>query len=162
MKPKFILFIFSVFIFLSSCIDKVVKSCGAKCEDHGFCDVTTGTCDCDMGYEGTDCDIETRARFLGNYQVKQDSAGTIKNYTCIISNGPGSFGPYGITITALNGSSLDCRVGSNNSINVELGSGSFFNVSGSGNLSGSTINLSVVFNPSGSAPAYTMQYVLTK
>jgi hypothetical protein len=162
MKKILLVFTVSSLILISSCVDKIVKSCGAKCEDHGFCDVTTGTCDCDMGYEGTDCDVETRARFLGSYQVKQDSAGTIKNYTCIISNGPGSFGPYGITITALNGSSLDCRVSSNNTINVELGSGSFFNVSGSGSLSGSTINLSVVFDPSGSAPAYTMQYVLTK
>ncbi|MBK7763402.1 MAG: hypothetical protein IPI46_08505 [Bacteroidetes bacterium] len=147
---------------LSSCLEKVLKNCDAACENHGFCDETTGTCDCDMGYEGTNCDIETRARFLGNYNVLEDSSGTIKNYTCIVSNGKGAYGPYGITITSLNGSSIDGKVTENNSINLDHGSGDFFNVQGSGNLNGNTINLNIVFTPNGFNPTYTKIFTLTK
>lgn len=162
MKKRSYLFVVLVLAF-SSCVDKVVKSCGSTCEIHGFCDVTSGTCDCDMGYEGTNCDVETRARFLGAYSVKQDSSGSIKNYSCIISNGPASMGAKAITITALNGSSLDCTVSSNNSLNVELGNGGgFFKVSGSGLLNGNTITLNCTFDPTGSAATYNMAFTLTK
>lgn len=162
MKKRSYLFVVLVLAF-SSCVDKVVKSCGSTCEVHGFCDVTSGTCDCDMGYEGTNCDVETRARFLGAYSVKQDSSGSIKNYSCIISNGPASMGAKAITITALNGSSLDCTVSSNNSLNVELGNGGgFFKVSGSGLLNGNTITLNCTFDPTGSAATYIMAFTLTK
>ena len=47
-----------------------IFACSDPCDDvdcgvNGTC--VEGTCDCDEGYEGTFCETETRAKFLGTY-----------------------------------------------------------------------------------------------
>jgi hypothetical protein len=47
------------------------QSCKDACKDvecnNGTCD--EGTCICETGYEGTNCDAEMRAKFFGTYRV---------------------------------------------------------------------------------------------
>lgn len=40
------------------------------CSNHGNC--SDGNCLCDSGYEGSNCGIETRAKFLGTYLGLQE------------------------------------------------------------------------------------------
>lgn len=93
---------------------------GDKCKDvncgvHGTC--LEGTCNCDAGYEGTQCQTVSRDKTLGNWTVKAscaiDSCGTIvpanadncpQNYTVSISSATDiqkfkvkNFGNYGQT-----------------------------------------------------------------
>lgn len=63
MKHYLTLTVFFLSLFLFSCTDPCQDvSCGANgvCED--------GTCLCDDGYEGTNCEIEARTQYLGTYE----------------------------------------------------------------------------------------------
>lgn len=142
-----------------SCIKSPVKNCDPLCEVNGTCNLVTGTCDCNEGYEGVNCEIETRARFLGTYAVKQDSSGVIKNYTCIIANGSGN--AYTISLSSLNNASFNATVAKNNTVTIEDFNAEFIQISGSGNLNGNTLTLNVNFKPNFD-PAYTLLFTLTK
>ncbi|MBS1589341.1 MAG: hypothetical protein JST52_06965 [Bacteroidetes bacterium] len=161
MKSNALLFLVVMLSFLPllSCNKSPVKGCDSTCEIHGTCDYATGKCDCNSGYEGTNCEIETRARFVGNYAVKQDSSGTIKTYNCIISSGTGN--PYSISIAALNNASFQATVSAGNSITISDFNPEFIEIRGSGNLSGNVISLNITFKPNFN-PAYTLNFTLTK
>ena len=45
------------------------------CLNEGICE--SGDCDCPLGYEGTTCETESRAKFLGSYLY---DSGTCNNY----------------------------------------------------------------------------------
>ncbi len=71
-KNLFLLFALALGVFVS------LNSCGEKdaCEDkdcgNGIC--VDGTCDCDAGYEydaDGNCNVETRAKLFGNYEVTE-------------------------------------------------------------------------------------------
>lgn len=70
------LFIFGAFLAVTT------TSCGDKCKDvecnTGTC--LDGTCECSDGFEGTNCEIEWSAKFIGSYlgtdNVTASTAGT--------------------------------------------------------------------------------------
>lgn len=121
---------------LTSC--EVDPCSDVECGDNGTC--VDGDCVCDAGYEGTDCDTESRAKFIGTYNVTE--ACTSGNYTysisattsatgitsIIISN----FGDYGVNVTGtVSGSNLTIA-------NQTVGGGTF---SGSGQISGNILTI---------------------
>lgn len=75
------LFLLPAFIF-GAFLAVTTTSCGDKCKDvecnTGTC--LDGTCECGDGYEGTNCEIEWSAKFLGSYLgsdvVTASTAGT--------------------------------------------------------------------------------------
>ena len=77
-KKLFILPLFLIGAFLSV----TTTSCGDNCKDvecnTGTC--LDGTCECGDGFEGTNCEIEWSAKFVGTYlgsdNVTASSAGT--------------------------------------------------------------------------------------
>lgn len=161
MKPTNYIFAFGMICLtiLAACGKTTINNCDTACELHGSCNPINNTCDCDAGYEGVNCTTETRARFIGNYAVRQDSNGVIKNYTCIIANGSGM--SNSISIAALNNASFQATVATNNSISISDFNADFIQITGAGNLSGNTINLNITFKPN-FAPAYTLAFTLTK
>ena len=62
MKLSSILFALSFLIFVG-CKDECD---GVECSDNGTC--VEGTCVCDAGYDGSNCETELRLGFLGNYE----------------------------------------------------------------------------------------------
>lgn len=62
------LFLLPAFIF-GAFLMTTTTSCGDKCKDvecnTGTC--LDGTCECSDGFEGTNCEIEWSAKFLGSY-----------------------------------------------------------------------------------------------
>lgn len=109
-----------------------------ECGDNGTC--VDGDCQCDTGYEGTDCDTEERAKFIGTYNVTE--ACTSGNYTYSITTATSAsgittiiisnFGDYGVNVTAtVNGSNLTIA-------NQTVGGGTF---SGTGQISGNILTI---------------------
>lgn len=153
-------FCLSLFLLATtSCKKSLIKNCDAACDLHGYCDLTTGTCNCESGYEGVNCETETRSRFTGAYSVVQDSNGVIKNYNCIIANGTGS--AYTISISALNNASFDATVAANNTISISDFDAQFIQITGAGTMTGNQIDLNITFKPNFD-PAYTLKFKLTK
>ena len=62
------LFILPLFLF-GAFLAVTTTSCGDNCKDvecnTGTC--LDGTCECGVGYEGTNCEIESSGKFVGNY-----------------------------------------------------------------------------------------------
>lgn len=66
MKKSLLSFLAGAAIFavsLSSCTSDPCKD--VNCGTNGTC--VEGNCECDPGYEGTSCETEMRAKFLGTY-----------------------------------------------------------------------------------------------
>ena len=71
-------------------------------------DCVSGVCACDLGYEGTDCDIKSVTKFVGSYSVVDLCDTLVYNYNSIIAassttvNGLiiTNFGGFGSTLTA--------------------------------------------------------------
>jgi hypothetical protein len=73
------------------CVALFIASCGTtdKCEsvncNSGIC--VDGTCQCDAGYEGTNCSSLINQKYLGSWKVVEnpcayDSCGKITNISC--------------------------------------------------------------------------------
>ncbi len=85
----FPLFIFGAFLAVTS------TSCADKCKDvecnTGTC--LDGTCECGAGYEGTNCEIEWSAKFIGSY-LGQD-------VVTVSTSVPSNVGTYPLTKPAV-------------------------------------------------------------
>ena len=112
------------------------------CQNGGTCD--EGTCLCATGYEGTNCETEVRAKFVGSYSVQESCQSG--NYTfsmSVTSSSTGvsniiinNFYDIGISVSAsITGNSVTIP---NQTINDQ---GVAFTVSGSGQLSGNILTL---------------------
>jgi hypothetical protein len=55
-----------------------------SCLNGGTCN--EGTCACAAGYEGTDCGIEQRAKFIATYNFNESCTSGPYSYTCSISS----------------------------------------------------------------------------
>ena len=70
----------SIFCFLSAVYVSCTKpgpkpSCnGVVCKNGGYCN--RGACTCSVGWEGTDCGIESIARYIGTWDVDQRIIGS--------------------------------------------------------------------------------------
>ncbi len=146
-----LLFLFTLLTQITSCVKdpcgNVVCSNGGHCHD--------GTCTCPLFYEGTNCTIEWRTKWLGNY------SGTL--------TGGGSSSTESLTI--INGSSVDklsflgligdltVDVATSGSIGIPsqtiYDSGIAYVFVGSGAISGNHITLTILVTASGSTITFT-------
>lgn len=111
------LFKFLLVVALSS---TVLTSCkeddpceGVSCLNGGTC--ANGTCDCDAGFEGSDCGTQMRTKFIAAYSVTEScTSGNFSYDISIVTSASGvsnviinNFGGYGITATGtVNGKTL--------------------------------------------------------
>lgn len=141
--PKKILSLLSLFLIL------VVSSCKDECDDvnclnGGRCD--DGDCICATGFEGSECQTETRAKFFGTYNAIESCSESgnftyqinittsAANATTVLIN---NFYGVGATVNAtVSGSALTIP---NQTVSVSGESATF---SGSGQLSGNILTLS--------------------
>jgi len=69
---------FGMFMF-QSCTDECKD---VTCLNGGVCDEATGDCICATGYEGVECEVEMRTKFIADYNVTDNCEGT---YTSAIT-----------------------------------------------------------------------------
>ena len=135
----FILLVAGTF-FMPACNKDACKD--VNCGANGIC--IDGTCECDPGYEGTNCEIESRAKFLGTWTA---------NDNCTSSGTPS----YIVTISTSTTNAQSVRIANfwdafqnavnatitGNTINIPLQEpdNDDFTVSGSGTINGNTITL---------------------
>lgn len=112
------------------------------CQNGGTCE--EGICLCATGYEGTNCETEIRAKFLGSYTVSEScQSGNYSFSLSITSSSAGvsniiinNFYDIGINVSAtINGNSVTIP---NQTIND---GGVALTISGSGQLSGNILTL---------------------
>ncbi len=93
-------------VFFASCSEDKCKN--VTCQNLGTC--IDGACECASGYEGTNCETLSRAKFLGNYTFDEtpssEPAGT--NYPNTFSSGTANnemiisnFGGYSTAIVTV-------------------------------------------------------------
>ncbi|MGB0368432.1 MAG: calcium-binding EGF-like domain-containing protein [Flavobacteriales bacterium] len=114
------------------------------CGDNGTC--VEGDCECDLGYEGTNCETLTNAAFVGSFNVTE---------TCSQSTDT-----YAVTVAATNATTLtisniyDAGLVVNGTINADGGVSIASQPFGTGTISGSvttnggviTINFTIAVN----------------
>src|ERR1043165_3643326 len=124
---------FVTVMFFNACTSDPCKD--VICQNGGNC--SSGTCVCTAGYEGTNCEIESRTKFFGTYSAHDVCDTSNFNYNPIIatsSTGVTSVivtNPFavGVTVTVtatIDGSTITIPTGS---------SGNGYTFSGSGTLS---------------------------
>lgn len=149
------------FMFTPACGDS--DACkDVDCGTYGTC--FDGDCVCDDGYEiGASgvCDTESRAKFIGNYNVSETCGGPADTYSSGISNGTSvtqvtisNFGNSGLNVTAnISGDELTVP-----STDLVIG-GNTVTVSGSGTIVGNVLTLN--YSASG-AVSFSCTAVMTK
>ncbi|MEM7655930.1 MAG: calcium-binding EGF-like domain-containing protein [Bacteroidota bacterium] len=82
-------------VLVSACQDPCTQT---TCENGGTC--LEGNCQCEVGYEGNNCELEIRAPLLGHYQLQQScNSSEVAPYSCAIA--PHWRGPLFIEFTNL-------------------------------------------------------------
>lgn len=117
---------------------------------NGTC--VSGICDCDAGYEGSDCGTESRAQFIGTYSVSGTVAcevtpdGTITNAVLSITNSASD-----VTKIVINFAGQLTIIGTvtGSSVTIESQTVGSFTYTGNGTVSGNNITMTLnEFDPS--------------
>ena len=130
----------STALFFSSCKDECKD---VTCNNGGVC--VEGACDCAVGYEGTDCSTEIRAKFIGTYTVSGTVAcpvtgsGTIPSTSLVITNSSASNTKIAINLLGVN---LTATV-NGSSFTIDQSTQNNFTYTGSGSISGSNLTLTL-------------------
>jgi len=148
---KIKLFAFAVMTVLSVASVTYFNSCkkdpckDVVCNNGGTC--VDGTCSCTTGYEGTNCETDSRDKFVGQWKANETgSVGGAFTYTATVAKGSNS----NLTITNFTAAGASCVFSgsadqSKMMISAQTVCGySISNVSAS--LSGSTITISYTAN----------------
>lgn len=155
--------------FLLGSISLGIQSCtkdpceNVVCQNGGVseADGEDCLCDCEIGYEGDRCELEVRARFMGNYLASgsDNQGGSYTNWTVILSNSSSSVNKFlinlqnaGITLTA----TLNAEGTGYTLEPATIGGYSF---SGSGTLTSTTMTLTL--NETEIATSTTVVYNFT-
>lgn len=124
------------------------NACTDACKDvtcvNGEC--VDGDCDCDTGYEGTDCSTEQRAKFIGSSNLSGTVAcpvsgnGSFPSTSFTMANSSGDVSKFTITGAGL---TLTATLDGSNSFVISNQTVGNFDYTGSGSLSGTTFNLTL-------------------
>ena len=139
--------------FLGGCKKDPCKD--VTCQNGGSC--VDGSCVCPAGFEGTNCEVSTRAKFLGLYNVTETCPCEVYSYQFTISAGSSSataiiidnishWGPVNGTVS---GNSLTIPT------QQAFDSGFSITVTGSGQLSGNILNMSYTLSADGESDSCT-------
>jgi len=128
------------FLTIVSC--KEDETCTADTCVNGSC--STGTCICSNGYEGSECDTEQRAKFLGLFSFSENCNGPTFNYAASISKGSTVDGVILNDFYALPNTTITAKVyGQNITIPQQtiVHDGNEYSINGSGSISGNVLTL---------------------
>ena len=130
----------STALFFSSCKDECKD---VTCNNGGVC--VEGACDCAVGYEGTDCSTETRAKFVGTYTVTGTAtcpvtgSGPISSTSLVITNSSTANTKIAINVLGVN---LTATV-SGSSFTIDQSTQDNFTYTGNGSISGNNLTINI-------------------
>ncbi len=143
----------STVAFLGACKKDACKD--VTCQNGGSC--TDGSCVCPAGFEGSNCEVSTRAKFLGFYNVTETCPGEVYSYTFTITAGPSS--ATAIIIDNITGWGPITGTVSGNGLTIPTQQvtemGDIVTVVGSGQISGNTLNMSYTLSADGESTSCT-------
>ena len=112
------------------------------CNNGGTC--TDGTCSCVAGFEGTNCDTESRTKIFGSFLLSgTDSDGdTYTNINTTVSTSSSSATKFifSVPLAAL---SLTCTMTGANTFTIDQTTVSGVTTTGSGTYNGTTLTISI-------------------
>lgn len=151
-----LVFLALMFIGCDECRD---VDCGA----NGSCD--EGDCICDAGYEGSSCETEERAKFIGNWSGPSLCAGEVGSANVVVSPGTDvtkvTFFPAEDTSLNIEGI-IDGSTMTVANVSATNSEGITFNVSGNGTINAAgTMDLELLFLVDGYLPT-DCSYTLSK
>ena len=128
---------------LNSCTEDKCKD--VVCSNGGVC--MDGTCYCEAGYEGTTCQTEQRAKFLGSYSVSSGSVSCDSTGNSNISQGTSvSISISSSSVSKVSivfaGISLSGNVNGSN-VTLDQATLNNFTYSGTGSINGNTLTMSI-------------------
>jgi hypothetical protein len=124
----------------NSCKKEKQDPCeGITCQNGGWC--YDGSCKCTLGYEGTNCETESRAKFIGSDSVSS---------SCSVTKWKSTIASTSVTKLTLKdlygfpGINVNADLTSSTEFNIPLqtvsdGASHTIKISGSGSISGNTI-----------------------
>ncbi len=74
---------------MTSCDEDPCKD--VECGANGAC--FEGACECNQGYQGTNCDVEWKTKYIGNYNTAETCVGStdVSNFANSITQGADAF-----------------------------------------------------------------------
>lgn len=146
-----LLFLFTLSTQITSCVkdpcSNVTCSNGGNCHD--------GKCTCPLFYEGTNCTVEWRTKWLGDYNGTLTGGGQSDPATLTIANGSSV---EKLNFLGLIGD-LRAEVSTSGSIGIPTqtvyDSGIAYTFVGSGAISGNHITLTILLTAGGSTTSFT-------
>ncbi|MBK6818670.1 MAG: calcium-binding EGF-like domain-containing protein [Bacteroidetes bacterium] len=132
--------IFSTALFTSCNQDKCKDT---VCNNGGTCNETDGSCNCPVGYEGSNCDTESRTKLIGSFLLNgSDSDGG--TYTGLVTTTSVSGASKTKFILNIQGAFiLTCTMSSASSFTIDNATIAGFTYTGSGTFVGSTLTISI-------------------
>jgi len=149
LRTIFPMMLLSLMIGFTACKDECKD---VNCQNGGICDA--GDCTCADGYEGTRCESEMRAKFIGVYNANENCTGFgIDNFQINVATS--STGIKNIIITNFFGAGLSVSATiSDNAVSIPNqtvvdGIGNAYTLSGGGQLSGNILTLTYSISSGG-------------
>ena len=130
----------SLIISVSSC--KEDETCTPDNCSNGSC--SSGACVCNTGFEGTECETEQRAKFLGLFSFNENCNGSTFNYNASIGKGSTVDNVILYDFYALPNTTISAKVyGQNITIPQQtiVHDGNEYSINGSGSISGKVLTL---------------------
>lgn len=162
--PIVVLMPMTLICMLSSCKKEEDKCKDVICPDHAYCDIYTGKCKCEFGYEGINCDTLMRTKFIGGFQGHNNGTGSINDYTIKISGKPKN-DITKISITNI-ANSYDYVIGTitgSTNFTVERQIINFLDdISGKGTIKGDSLTLEYSFHNLFGGVMHTCTFIGTK
>lgn len=127
------------FTTVSSCKKKSVCD-NVNCNNGGTC--VNGNCNCDSLHEGTNCEIEKRAKYFGSFTFQVECSSI--HHLDYLKFSPSDSGAYQIIIHNLHGLEDDCTANmmADGSVVIPYQYINAYNISGSANI----VNNKIVVN----------------
>ncbi|HMN31800.1 MAG TPA: calcium-binding EGF-like domain-containing protein [Chitinophagaceae bacterium] len=131
---------FSTVLF-TSCNPDNCKS--VVCNNGGTCNDSDGSCNCAVGFEGSNCDTESRTKLIGNYLLNgSDNLGnTYSNLAATTSNSGVDKKKFSLNISGT--FILNCTMTSTSAFTIDNATINGFTYSGSGNYQGTTLTITI-------------------
>ncbi len=145
--------VFSTVLF-SACNQDKCKD--VVCNNGGTCSATDGSCLCAAGYEGTNCDTESRSKLIGNFLLSgsDNDGGTYTNLVTTTSTSAASKTKFNINIGGV--FIFTCTMTSTSSFTLDNTTIAGFSYSGSGTYVGTTLSLSMTETDGVTTTIYTL------